>query len=131
MKKFFSLLGVLTMILSLCACGAPKTIADACKKADSLVEKWDKDSKNLSGYKSEYNSESQLYFVTTYSLTAADETDFAKEYNAKRNCKFVYEELKNVFSNVDVGISVMMLDENQNVYYLTLDGKPLDVEDLK
>lgn len=119
------------MLLGLCACGAPKSIDAACKKADSLVEKWDRNSKYLSGYESRYEPQVKMYFVTTYSLTADDETDFARQHNAERNCKFVYKELESILSDFDIRIIVMMNDENQNVYYATMDNKPIDPEELR
>lgn len=131
MKKAIPLILALVLCLSLCACGAPKTIADACKKADNLVEKWDQEGKSLCGYTSEYVPEGKMYSVTVYSLTAEDETEFFKEFNAKDRCEFVYEELEQYFSSFDVAILAMMIDENQNVYYATLDNKMIDLEGLK
>lgn len=131
MKKsmVFILAGI--MCVYLCSCGSPKSIGKACEKADTLVDEWDRKGKNVSGYFSEFRADANMYFVTTYSITAADETEFGKFSGAKYNCEFVYNELSKVFENVDVTIAVIVIDENQEAFYVTVDGKAIDLEELK
>ena len=126
-KKTVLLLLLFAMLFSLCSCGAPKTLDEACKKADQLVGKWGRKGTNVSGYEGHYSENSNAYIVTTYSLTAADETESAKEFGARRNCEFVYDGLKDIFSDFDVHIAVIMVDENQNAYYATIDGAYVNV----
>lgn len=126
-KKTVLLLLLFAMLFSLCSCGAPKTLDEACQKADQLVGKWDRKGTNVSGYEGHYSKNSNAYIVTTYSLTAADETESAKEFVARRNCEFVYDGLKDIFSDFDVHIAVIMVDENQNAYYATIDGAYVNV----
>lgn len=131
MKKMMVLLLAGIMCICVCSCGNPKTVKDAREKADMLVDKWDRKGKNVSGYMSDFRSDAGMYFVTTYSLTAADETEFGKLSGAKYNCDFIYRELSPIFENVNVGVAVMVIDENQNVYYATVNGEAVDLEDLK
>lgn len=131
MKKVFTLIFVGVLSICLCSCSSPKTVDKARRKADELVDKWDRKGKYTSGYMADFNSEAGMYFVTTYSLTAADETDFAKNAFARSNCEFIYNELSKVFKNVDVAVVAMMIDENQKVYYATINGNAINLEDLK
>ena len=52
MKKTISLILALTLCLSLCACGAPKTFEEAAEKAEAKIAEWD--SQKYNGYY--YNS---------------------------------------------------------------------------
>lgn len=126
-KKTVLLLLLFVMLFSLCSCGAPKTLDEACKKADELVEKWDRKGTNVCGYEGYYSANSNTYIVTTYSLTVADETDSYKEFSAPEYCEFVYDGLKDIFSDFDVHIAVVVIDENQNAYYATIDGAYVNV----
>lgn len=126
-KKTVLALLLFAMLLSFCSCGSPKTLDEACDKADRLVREWDRKTIDGNGYKGEYSEDSNAFIVTTYSLTVADETDFAKAYSAPRRCEFIYDGLKDIFSEFDVHIVAIVIDENQEAYYATVDGTCVDV----
>ena len=126
MKKFLSLLLASLLCFSLSACGAPKTVEDALKKADAIVEKWDKDTHYGCGFESDYSSESNKYYVTSYLLTAADETISAKFVTAELCSEFIYEGLSEILSDFGVSIVTVMIDENEDIYYVTVDGEEVD-----
>ena len=58
-KKTVLLLLLFAMLFSLCSCGAPKTLDEACQKADQLVGKWDRKGTNVSGYEGHYSASTQ------------------------------------------------------------------------
>lgn len=60
-KKTVLLLLLFAMLFSLCSCGAPKTLDEACQKADQLVGKWDRKGTNVSGYEGHYSENSNAY----------------------------------------------------------------------
>lgn len=126
MKKVVSLILALAMCLTVVGC-APKTVEEACKKADKLVEKWDDKTLHQCEYSSEYfenlNGDQDYYTVYITDLTYSDMTDYAKNYARTNNSKEVYEELKDLFEKFDVIITVIYMDEYGNTVYATMDGK--------
>lgn len=129
MKRIIAGILLLLMVFTVVGCSSePKTVEEACEKADSMVKEWDKKTKKLCSYTAEFSEQQgvKIYLVKAQSLTVADETDFAKEHNARTVTEFVYKELKEVFENFpEVAIGVAMLNESGNAYYLTSDGEVL------
>lgn len=128
MKKHISMLLCMVLVICLCisGCGAPKTVEEACEKANQLVEKWD--AKNESGctYSAQFSDKNgiQIYLVNVKSLTVEDETDSYKQYMAEDRAEFVYEKLSPIFSNFsDVTIAVGIMNENNSNFYATADGE--------
>ena len=124
MKKLLAIILALSLVLSFSGCGEPETLEDAVVQADKLVSKWNDKTTNLATYESTFLETTLVYYVTTRSLTVADETDAYKEHFAKTNADFIYTELYEIFKNFhDVKIAVSVTDENDNVYYVTIDGE--------
>lgn len=129
MKRVFAILLVLTMCFGMAACGAPKTVEEAVEKANSMVAKWDKKTEKLCTYEGEFNAieskdavEGYAYFVFAKSLTVEDETDTAKQINARHVSEFVNEKLLPVFAEFDVDLVVAVKDET-GTYYMTNNGE--------
>lgn len=129
MKRLVSVTISLFLLLSCVACkSVPKTVDEACSAADEMVDKWDRDAKNLCAYNGFFYEE-QFYIVEVTPLTVADSVDFAKMYDATTASEFVYSELKPIFEDFpEVSIAVSVLDENKHIYYLTQDGIPVNLE---
>lgn len=124
MKKLLAILLALSLVFTFSGCGEPETLEEAVAQADKLVAKWNDKTTNLATYESIYREDALLYFVTTQSLTVEDETDSFKDSFAKSNAQFIYEGLYEIFKNFhDVKLAITVLDENDTVYYITIDGE--------
>lgn len=130
MKKKIAVLLSVVLVICLCisGCGAPKTVEEACAKANKLVKKWNDKTESGCTYSSEFteNSGVQIYLVNVKSLTVEDETDAYKQYMAEERAEFVYEKLSPIFKNFpDVGIAVGIQNEDNSNFYVTADGEVL------
>ena len=125
-KKILSLLVLSVLMAIVCVGCAPKTVEEAYEKADKMVAKWSDSSEYLCSYYSDFLEEKgvPIYLVKAQSLSVEDETDSFKCYNALTVSNFVYEELSPIFENFsEVVVSIAILDENNETYYLTSNGE--------
>ena len=118
MKRIISLTLVLVLCLSLCACGTPKTFADAVAKAESKIEKWDSQKYNTYRYTSVY-PETEESFTVVMIPTLIDTTpEMYTSYMAKVCAEEIYEDTAKYFSALDTIIMIAVMTEDGELLYM-------------
>ena len=132
MKKIISLVIVLTLCLSLCACSGDP-LEKAIEEADALVGKWHNEGYGGCIYKGEYIKEKDGFAVSMYIVYArypatVDALEvgagFVKNTMTRTMLDELYPQLVNVFNGLDVSIAFILSDQNgKNTYSTILDGE--------
>lgn len=122
MKKVLLLLGVTVLVTIGCIGCAPKTIEDACAKADKKVDK------HYYCVSSQYRESNgnKMYVVEIqqekHLLERQDKLGMISF--AMAHADDIYDEAKDCFENFpDVMICVAALDGDGHIYYLEIDGE--------
>jgi hypothetical protein len=119
MKKALSLLLVLVMCLSLCACGAPKTFEEAVTMAEAKLEEWDSQKYNGYRYTSWYTVEGKPFIVMMIPTLDAD--GMYTEFVAKGAAEEIYKDISKCFSAVETEVSIMIGDSEEVKYIFEAD----------
>lgn len=130
MRKVVVLLLVMAVLFAGCS---PKSVEDACEKADKLVEKWDSQSLNLYRYYAEGLQEinGETVYVLTMKLdgkllanASAQGIAIQTSYNVvKAAIGTAVEELEELFENFeDVKVGIVIYDHQGNLSYTYYDG---------
>lgn len=118
MKRIISLTLVLVLCLSLCACGAPKTFADAVAKAEGKIEKWDAKSYNTYRYASAYPETGESFTVVMVPTLIDTTPAMYTSIMAKTSAEEIYEETAKCFSALDTIIMIAVMTEDGEILYM-------------
>ena len=115
MKRAVAIILVVVLCVSLCACGAPKTFAEAVEKAEAKISKWDSQKYNGYYYNSYYPSEKgESFWVFMY--TALDNPGMYTAFVAKTAAQEVYRDISKCFAALDTKIIILIRDEDEILY---------------
>lgn len=116
MKKTISIILVLALCMSLCACGAPKTFEEATEKAEEKIAEWDSQKYNGYYYNSYYENEKSFW---VFMHTALDNAGMYTASVAKTAAGEVYKDISKCFSALDTQIVILIRDEDEVLYTFT------------
>ena len=126
MKKVFSLLLAIGIIISFSSCGV-KSIEDACAKADKMLVQYSKNRVVDCTYEGEYTKMNGVYYY--YVEATAPTLDIDSRYTAavitslaQRIEKEVYPNLQSLFEKFDVDVIIAVCDSRGKAHNFILNG---------
>lgn len=119
MKKAISLILVLMLCISLCACGAPKTFSAAVEKAETKISKWNSQNYNGYGYTSTYPDNEKSFSVLM--IPTLDDPGMYTKFVAKAAAESVYKDISKCFSALDTKVLVVIGNSSEIMYIFTED----------
>lgn len=118
MKKILALSLTILMVLSLCACGAPKTFEAAVEKAEKKIEEWNSVNYNTYGYTSVYPENGKSFTVIMIPQLIDSNPGMYTKDMAKVAAKGVYKDIAKCFSAVDTTVVIAVMTRKGDILYM-------------
>ena len=117
MKRIVATILLVTMCISMCACGVAKTFEEAVAKAETKIAKWNSQTYNGYGYSSTYPDNGKSFSVLM--IPKLDSAGMYTEFVAQAAAEEVYKDIKKIFSALDTEVLIVIGNSSEIMYIFT------------